>query len=215
MLYTTGNGIKLELRKVHRSILDRFSLAYPLPEPVLKTTTIWGGVEQSVIDYNDRGYLEAMMIRNTAMIIGEFKLFSGYMSVIGDWECDASFKELCECGVCECSERDYISFVALDGHRYNEVAQEIMYISTVTDKGIRKAMELFSITWRGAPLENWGLPDSHARYGNRVVEDRSAAVYANMSWPEFCDMSGQEQSDVVAHYRAMNTLAYLRQKDGG
>ncbi|MBU1743223.1 MAG: hypothetical protein KKC37_16940, partial [Proteobacteria bacterium] len=88
------------------------------------------------------------------------------------------------------------------------IVDEILYQSTVTNRGIDEAVRRFAYEWRDKPLSTWSIPTSHGKRG-KLAAEWNAAFRSGLTWAQFCGMPGSEQSAVVAFWALEDKLVYL------
>ena len=200
--YTTKNGVRLEIGRIPRQEIDRFVAAHPMPEPPTRKQAAFGGIEEDVPVLNDPGFQRAMVDYYIEMgnaqvdlIVGAVKMADGsYEALLVEAD------ELREVGVIE-DEADVLRYVILGNtDDLAEVVGEVFYQSTVTERGIDEAKRMFNVTWAGQGVETWHVASTPGQYG-QIFADRLAAKFGGYNWGEFCELSGPQQSAVVAFYR--------------
>lgn len=211
---TTSTGIELSVKGISRKVIDAFLLYRSPPEPPLKTIKIYGGLEEQVPDYEAESYKREYEHYVTAMAQDQFLLIAYAVTFDVNPYDNKMFNELIQVGVIEPSNKeeanfDFLRFVAMEQVADSAlVMNEVLYLSTVTQEGIEEAGDLFNVTWHSKRVELFGIPRTNARF-TQHFEDRSAAKYAGVPWTTFIELTGPEQSAIVAHYRVSQRLDWL------
>jgi|OM-RGC.v1.014789237 hypothetical protein len=208
--YVTATGYELEIGRLGREEIDGFLARDPPPEPPEREVEVFGGDVELVPDRKDPDYQAALADWQRRVFVDETALIAGAVRVGAAPEGDV--EALVEALGFEPDEVDVLRFAALtdEGDR-ERVVDEVMYLSTVTPRGIAEAAERFGVEWAGKPVLEYRLGGSPAEYTQRF-EDWMAATEARMSWSEFCALSGPKQSEVVAFWRLRMRLDYLRRR---
>lgn len=208
-IYTTKNGVRLEIGRIPRQEIDRFVVAHPMPEPPTRKQAAFGDIEEDVPILDDPGFQRAMIDYYVEMGHDQVDLIAEAVEVVGDIEMLlVEADELREIGVIE-DEGDLLRHIILGNtDDLAAVVSEVFYQSTVTERGIDEAKEAFGVTWAGQGVETWHVAGTPGRY-RQMFEDRLAAKFGLHNWDEFCELSGPRQSGVVAFYRLSNRLEAL------
>lgn len=207
--YTTKNGVRLEIGRIPRQAIDRFVVAHPMPEPPMRKQAAFGGIEEDVPILDDPGFQRAMMDYYVEMGHDQVDLIAEAVEIVGDIEMLlVEAGELREAGIVE-DEADLLRYIVLGNtNDLAAVVGEVFYQSTVTERGIDEAKETFGVTWAGQGVETWHVAGTPGRY-KQMFQDRLAAKFDGYNWTEFCELSGPQQSGVVAFYRLNNRLEAL------
>jgi len=209
-IYTTKNGVRLEIGRIPRQEIDRFVAAHPMPEPPTRKQAAFGDIEEDVPVLDDPGFQRAMVDYYVKMGHDQVSLIVGAVKLV-----DGSYEallveagELREVGVVE-DEADLLRYIILGNtDDLAAVIGEVFYLSTVTERGIDEARRMFNVTWAGQGVETWHVAGTPGRYG-QMFQDRLAAKFGGYNWGEFCELSGPQQSAAVAFYRLSNRLEAL------
>lgn len=202
--YTTKSGVVLQIGRVARERIDRLATKHVLPEPPTRMVEVFGGIEEEIPILDDPDYLAAMQ---------EYHLLLGQeqVALLADAVTFAELDELDELralGLIE-DDADLLQYVLADEAELAEVIGEVLYESTVTERGIAEANAAFAVTWHERPVEAWHVPGTPGRY-SAMYEARMAAQDSSYHWREFCAMGGSEQSTVVAFFRLKGRLEWLQ-----
>jgi len=210
MEYTTRDGIRLEVGRVERRLLDAVHI--PEPVPPSRVVETWGGVEEEIPDRADPGYRirlfdyhlhlgrELLDVLAQGLTIIDTDLARGRVAALEQ-----------VIGIQADLTTALLRYGITDAERA-QVVELLLYQSTVTQRGIDEAAERFSYKWRGKPLMIWHVPGSHGERGKLGVEWK-AANRSRIPWSQFCDLPGPEQSQHVAFWMLEDKLAYLLQQN--
>ena len=203
MNYTTQNGYDLTLGRIPRVTVDQFIVNHPMPVPPMRAVPVFGGVDEDIPDTEDPEYQAEY-----GRWINKFgNAQVGLILPAIEFEIDQRFldlQEISEFTIEQCVR----SFVLEYGNDFTNVVNLVLYNSTVTQQAIDEAMTLFGVTWYDQDVAKIITKQSPGKYRS-LFESREAARFANYSWHEFCELSGPEQSAIVAHYRLEKKLQWL------
>jgi len=209
--YITRGGIRLTLGRIPRGIIDGFTAHNRPPQPPKRPPDgdVWGGVDDEdwIEDVSDPAYLAALQKYHVGLFNRQVSLIADAIQVD---VCETELSELYKLGMPKTNAKlDYLRFIALGAVQdMAEVTVLVLYNSTVTQRGIDEAIPMFEMDWRGLPVAEWHVDNAPARY-NLVFESRIAARKANLTWEQFCEMTGPQQSVEVAVTRLENRLQWL------
>lgn len=208
----TSSGVHLEVTRIDRRVLDAFQRQHPLPIPPEKEITLYGGFKDTVPDEDDPGYQNELIKYTLAFAEDQIAVISDGIEILDSFDSFAHYRELVALDIILPDDKqEFLRHVALATDAdIAMVIDAILYLSTVTEQGIAETQAQFVVTWSGLDLSNVHVPRSPARF-SRYYEDREAAQWANYTWQKFIELTGPEQSAVVAHYRTAQRLAYLIQ----
>jgi hypothetical protein len=170
----------------------------------------WGGVKEEVPDYNDPGYRVAMLEYHLRYARDLMDVLAAGVTILNEDRARLSLQALEEV----VGKQDDLALGLLRGttdFERAEIVELILYQSTVTQRAIDEAAARFGYKWRGKPLMTWHIPMSHGERGKLGVEWK-AAHRSGLTWAQFCDLSGPEQSRHVAFWMLEDKLAYLLQQ---
>jgi hypothetical protein len=207
MVYVTESGVRLEISRIPRRLIDEFVRDHPVPEPPMKPVEaeIFGGIKEEAPDPKDPEYLLEM--RRYYMEVGhaQIDLIAGAVKILDEI---GTVEELEFVGLSG-NPADLLRTVVFDNQDdLTNVVEEVFYQSTVTQRGIDEAAQMFGVTWYGNPVDLAKGPKSPAWYHGQFG-DRKAAKEGGYNWREFIELTGPEQSAVVAHHRLNNRLDWL------
>lgn len=212
MDYTTSRGVLLRIGRLPRRALDDFAAAHPPPIPPTVERDAFGGKEQ-VEDTKDPGYQRELFAYHLKLGYDQMEMLLPAIEVEGSWSYDNKFIELYEAGAIDVSSPvrakvSYLVFVALSDDDMQTLVEEIFYQSTTTERGIEEAERLFNVTWFGQDIYAWRVKSTPGQFSH-FFEDREAANFAHYTWTDFCELTGPQQSAIVAHYRLRQRLEHL------
>ena len=216
MEHQTRGGHRLSIGRVPRQRIDSFAVELPAPEPPVHTVEVWGDISEEVPDYGDPGYQEKLAHYWLELGKRHVDLIAPAVKLPADVDL-GELAELREIGLTVRSESDgvadFLRYVVADEDT-REIVGLVLYQSTVTDRGMAEASARYNVTWNGQRLSALvTLGKSPGFYGPEF-EARRAAQFANKEWEAFCELPGQEQSNIVAFYRLNASLAWLQAKEG-
>lgn len=208
--YVTAGGLRLEISRIPRQVIDDFLAGEMPPEPPIREVEAWGGITEEVPVLDDPGYLAAMQQYYLQLGDGQIDLIAPAVGLPPD--CGAvELEELRALGLAEEGDgkADLLRYVVLANEEdLGNVTELVFYNSTVTERGIAEAKARFGVTWHKLPVAAWHVPSSPAGY-NLEFEARRVGREAGYKWGEFCKLSGPEQSAEVALQRLGSRLAWL------
>jgi len=208
MRYTTRAGVRLEVGRVDRRRLDEIYI--PEPVPPTRTTESWGGVKEEIPDLNAPGYRVQLLDYHLRLARELLDVLAAGVTVL---DVDVAQQKVAALETVVGKQPDlnsgFLRYGVTDAERA-EIVELVLYQSTVTQRGMEEATARFAYKWRGKALQTWYIPLSHGERGRLAVEWR-AAQRSGLTWSQFCDMSGQEQSQHVAFWMLEDRLSYLLQ----
>lgn len=208
MIYTTHNGVRLEITSIPRKDIDNFFQSHPYPEPPKREAIVIGGLKELVDDYDSPEYNKAVFAYNLKVAKEQMSLLVDGIKILDNWQEMPGFLELVQAGIAKHKRQDFLTFYALNDNDISNVIDEIMYLSTVTERGIQEASKMFNVKWYSDDVMAWGVRNTPASFSS-LFEQREAANYEHISWQEFTTLSGKEQSAIVAHRRLKMRLESL------
>lgn len=205
--YRTSDGINVAIGRLHRSLIDNFVASNPPPLPPVERIEVFGDFED-VPKYDDPDYQAAMIEYHSAFAHEQVAVVSQAIEVY-----DIDLRELNDLlneGIIQYIPEEKIAFLLyiVSDRDLSSVIELIMYNSTVTEQGIEEAEQAFKASWNGMPVKSWSIPKSLAEFSYEY-EARSTAHWHKMTWREFCEETGPEQSALVAHYRISRRIEWL------
>lgn len=209
----TSQGVTLEIGRLPRAVLDDFAIAHPVPQPPTRELEVFGGVIEHVEDPDAPEYKVALVEYYTTVASAQLRVFEPAIKAPVGWWNDTKFLALHRSGIIsELTLTNFLYHVALNDDDLKEVVQTIFYKSTTTETAIYEAAQAFNVTWHKQPVEAWRIQKTPGGY-SRLMEDREAARFAMHTWQSFAALTGTEQSAIVAHYRQMMRLEYLKNSE--
>lgn len=216
MRYVTATGFKLEIGRVDRRMIDRAVVALDKPQPpTVKASDlgieVFGGIEEDVILHDNPDYQAALLAYYVKLAVRQFSILSAAVDIVEPSEWREQVEELKALGLAGTDDvkASVLRYRVFEDQRdWDAVVGEVIYNSTVSPRGLAEARARYEVTWKGEPLSAVGVPQSKATYSEEF-EARKAAHHNELSWPEFCALSGPEQSAEVIFYRSMLVLSWL------
>lgn len=197
----TKSGYRLEIGRVSKQAADAL-LGFAPPEPPTRKVTVWGGVEEEIPDPAQPEYQKQLQEFYAGLKVAQWELLHQAVKVLDNIP-HQELRELWEVGL-----EDALRYIVLsDPEDTATVVNEILYQATVTQRGIEEAQAKFGVTWRDVSLDKWGIPKLPCTYSQAFLE-RKAAKYSLLSYAEFCQLSGPEQSEYVAFFLLDSKLEY-------
>lgn len=196
---------------VHRSLLDAYALHDPVPQPPQIEVKILGGVTELEDDFDDPEFQSAMFKYQLRLAVQEFDLLAQAVEIIepDPISTHPQYQDMMELGLDVSTKTGFLRYIALaEQHDMVMVMGEVQYLSTVTMRGILEAQRMFNVSKRGVPLEQHRNPTGTVQV-SAVYHARAAAIHGHYNWTEFCNLSGPEQSAIVAQYDIENKLQWL------
>lgn len=207
--FETSAGVVLKISRIPREVIDEYVRGNPAPEPPTVEVPVFGGGTERVDDTEDPEYQQALLAYNLRMAHEEFEIIAQAVQTETDWRQDPRVAELRALGFRIITLTDYLCYVALaDEQDLIRVTEIVLYLSTVTQRGIREAEKAFDIHYHGVPLDQYPNPTGNLRV-SAYYQAREAARAMGYKWEEFSELSGPEQSAVVAHYLCEQKVRWL------
>lgn len=212
MEYTTAEGHRLRIGRIPRARIDAFGATNPPPEPPTKTVEVWGGLPEKVPDTNDPDYQAALGRYYVEIGRENVKLIAPAVELI-----DVDLSEIAELGHAGVDSLDnqvaaFLRYMVNDAE-VQAIVEQALYNSTVTNRGLMEASQRYNVRWGGGLLTAFSVLGKSAGSYGAEFDARRAAQFNGTRWPEFCEMSGAEQSNVVAFFRLSNSLSWLQSKE--
>ncbi len=208
MNFVTREGHALQLERVDRRLLD--ALVLPAPQPPTRQVETWGGLLEAAPIHDDPDY-QAQLFQH------KLKLYNAQLNILaGGVTLPPVLQQQFAALQAVIPARGLPAAVVALRYILNvpdrtAVVEELLYLSTVTIRGIQEAQARLNYSWRGKPLRMWGVGASPGRRGQLAI-DFTAAVRSGLTWSQFCQLPGAEQSLHVAYWDAENRLNYLLQQ---
>lgn len=206
-----AHGVKLELSGVDRRLFDRLKLQYEMPRPPVRQVEAWGGIIEDVPILDDPAYQKEMMGYNLQLARVQTDVVALGVKIVEAPDFSSEVRELRSFNIAVPESDVGQLFCVLPDGCVSEITERVLYLSTVTERGIDEAAHAYQVHWMGSPISAWHAPSSPASYGAEF-EARLAAREYRMTWGAFCGLGGPEQSAVVCHYRMNNKLSWLQQE---
>ena len=215
------NDSLLEIGRIDRKHIDIYAAKYPLPTPPLKSAAelglaVFGGekeAEKELVEvWDDPDYLKALQDYTLGFYDRQLELVMPALTF--QVPTDQNLSDLIALGTISHnpSRTDLLRFVILQNHTDAiQVVESVLYNSTVTNLGMLEAAMRFNVCWQGS-LVPVNVPDNSPLSSTREYADRCAAIRHGYNWTEFCQLTGPEQSAIVALDRINMRLAWIRQK---
>lgn len=200
------NNITFNITRISRSKLDRIFIN-KRPTPPTTTVVVFGDYEEESYLYTDPSYLEELRAYNSRVYSTEKSLFLNAISYDEDELLKIVDDELY-------ALTGNLLLSALTDKQVYKLFDEVVYISTVTRRGINEAYNILNVTKYEDDITKIVLPVTNIKY-SQVYRDMLVAKEANISWKDFCELSGFEQSMLVAFHNLQNILKYLEEKSNG
>jgi len=206
--HETRTGYTLEIREIDRERIDAFQMHSPPPEPPVEEVEAFGGEIEKVERPNDPDYQAALGMWKLHMFIEELSLVADAVRIVA--EPPGEREAVADLLGREPDTEALLRFsVFVDDADRQRVIEDILYLSTVTRRGIEEAAWRFGVKWSGKPVLEYDLGRSPAKFLQRYA-DWSAAVACNYTWEQFCRLSGPKQSEIVAWWMTNNALTFLQ-----
>ena len=207
MEYITRDGLRIEVGRVNRRLLD--AIAIPEPQPPLRDVETWGELVERVPVYDDPGYKMQLFEYRLRLWREQLNVLSAGIALPDAPEIRQQLDGLAHVigDVQHNRKGAFLRYCLSDADRA-VIVEQILYQSTVTQRGITEACAFFAYKWRGKPLEAWHTSGSNGERGMLAVEWR-AAIRSGLTWERFSSLSGYEQSQHVAFWMLEDKLQAL------
>ena len=206
MRYTTRDGITLEVGRVDRRRLD--ALNVPAPTPPVRAVETWGGVVEHVPVEDDPVYQRELYRWQVHTFRAQLRVLATALTVDFTAAQQAQLAALAALEIADGDPvADYMRFM-LSPHDQRMIIAEIFYQSTVSVRGISEALQLHNYTWRDRPVFDWPVNYTPGKRCDLGLQMHSA-LRSNLTWAQFCALSGPEQSELVAFWILEDRLAWL------
>jgi len=211
-------GTKLNVGRIPRQQIDAFIAENPQPSPPVRKAAdlgieVWGDPEATVEWVDDPEF--RVQSQRWQLVFGRkmVDVFAGVVEAPQDVEALA-FAELEEMNRAELAaggdRAEMLWSVLCDEGDMAEVVRLVLYESTVTVRGLLEAQRFYNVRWNGKLVPVMAKDRRWLATANSVFGDRLAARKDGITWEEFCELSGPEQSKVVALYRLQDELTAIR-----
>lgn len=210
MQYVTRDGLRLEIGRIGREVIDAYAVTNPPPEPPMRKVEAWGGIVEDVPVPDDLEYRARLLDYHVAQGERQIELIAEAITM-PDQEAvpTEELAELQAIGLCDGGWPDTLRYLVLAHPADMAAAVElVLYQSTVTERGVEEAARAFNVTWAGRPVLTIRPPSTPGQY-SMIYEARLAARYSGYAWGEFCALTGPEQSAAVAFHLLDLRLEWL------
>lgn len=207
--YVTEKGHRLSLGRIDRRLIDRLRIEREPPQPPTRAVEVWGGIEEEIPVLDDPGYQAQRMQYHLWLAKQQASVIAEAVTILDEDKVDwTELTELADLGLVIPSPGvGFLTYLLSERDRAN-VVDLVLYQSTVTDRGIAEAETAFEVTWHRLPVRAWRVPGTPGRVGS-LFGDRQAAQFGGYNWSAFCELTGPEQSAVVAFYKISRRLEWL------
>lgn len=196
--------LEFDVGRLDRHKLDMLFIEPP-PEPPTKKVTIWGGVEEDYLMYDDPTYIKLTNEYNRRIFAQERILFESVISYDKSKALTLVDEHLLRL-------TNNVLVILLTEDDMIRLYAEVLYNSTVTQLGMSNAANMYNVRKYDERVDNVRLPPSDITYSQQF-RDMNIAIELGYTWSEFCAMSGQEQSNLVMYQALSAILNYLDKKD--
>jgi len=215
-------GTVLRVGCIPRQHIDQFIARHPEPEPPTRTAAelgieVFGDVDERIPDHGNAEYLAAKAAWGEEFGTAMMSILAGAITIAEDTQA-AALLELEEMRALSLIEGDgakpslLLYTLLTDPRDLGAVVDQIFYNSTVTLRGLVEAAQAYGIRWRGSKVPVVTPPRGPAK-ANGIYSDRQAAQWAHYRWHDFCELSGSEQSAIVALHRYTIKLDNMAQRE--
>lgn len=211
-------GTHITIGRIPRQQIDTFIAENPQPSPPMRKAAdlgieVWGDPEATIEHVDDPEYVAEA--QRWQLVFGRkmVNVFADAVDVPQDVEAQAlaELEELNRAGIAAGSDRaEMLWSVLCDDSDMAEVVQLVLYESTVTVRGLLEAQRFYNVRWAGRPVPVMAKDRRWRATANSVFGDRLAARRDGKQWEVFCELSGPEQSKIVALYRLQDELTAIR-----
>jgi len=213
--YGRWHGTCLGIGRVPRQRLDKFIAEHPEPDPPLKKVVdlgieVWGDPDERIPDHDNAEYLVAREVWNRTFSLEMVDLIASTITVPIETEAAAllELEEMRALKLIESGGAMPSLLALLDERDQKEIVEQIFYNSTVTIRGLVEAAKAYNVRWDKKKVPVAGRLRGPAQ-ASSIFEARLVATWVYLKWPEFCELTGAEQSAHVALYRYKNKLSEL------
>lgn len=210
-LFITVDGTELLINRVERAAIDTFVAAHPEPQPPSIKVEVWGGILEDIPDYEDLTYKQEVRTFRLGLGQDQMSIIFPAIRIVGNPPVPS--QELLTLLKKEkLTDYELMQYVILaDKNDLEYIVDEVLYLSTVTIRGVIEAQKAFNVRWMDKDVTKWKVAQLPADY-TPLFRDRQVAKYCDYNWNSFCELTGPEQSACVAYYLADRMLEYLSSK---
>jgi hypothetical protein len=167
----------------------------------------WGGVKEEVPDFKDASYKRRLHDYRVRLWRERVGVISAGLTFTLPTTTQSQLEAIRAIGLGGGTDADYLRLMIAE-YDQARVVEMLFYLSTVTVRGIDEAVERLEYTWRGKPVTAWSIGYTPGKRGALGVDMRTA-VRSGLTWNQFCDLSGPEQSQHVAFWMLEDRLGWL------
>ena len=205
MEYITRDGVSIQVGRVNRNDLD--NIAIQEPAPPMRSVETWGGIFEDVPIWDDPDYQRALFAYNVKLFGAQLLVIAQGLTFTLNEKAQRRVDALKAIKPHQTEKILYLRYCLEDDTRAR-LLEGVLYLSTVTQRGIDEAVRRLNYTWRGTALQAWATGTIKASRGKLGVE-MQAAIRSHIAWPDFCKLSGPDQSLYVAFWLLEEKLNYL------
>lgn len=209
MEYVTRDGVILTVGRVDRRRLDAAYI--PAPVPPTRIVEAWGGIKEELPDWKNRDYQKRLHDWRVTLWRDHLRIIADALAFTLNAEQQVPLEAVRAIGLGDGTNADYLRFCVSE-HDQTQIVELLLYLSTVTERGVREATARLDYTWRGKPLDNWNVGYTHGKRGSLAVDMR-AAIRSGLTWGQFCELTGPEQSTLVAFWGLEDRLHWLAENN--
>jgi len=211
--FVTRDGVRLKIGRIDRRVIDAFSASNPEPSPptIEVEVEVFGEGTQRISkeDRRDPKYIKACELHYLNLFGKQLDIISDAVTVLDPpppYEIEAIYRAGIVRGNLHADTLKHV--VLADARDAIEVSRIVIYNSTVTDDGINEAKARFSVKLHGVSIDAHAAPMLPISY-TTLYESIKAAHFSRMSWAAFCELTGPEQSELVAFMQTESKMKCL------
>jgi hypothetical protein len=164
-------------------------------------------VVEEIPDYKNAEYQQALYNWRVQIWREQLRAIAAAITFSLTSEARQKLEALQAIGMGTGTDADFLRFCVCEADQA-AIVEAVYYQSTVTQRGIAEAEERLNYTWRDKPLSIWTVGYTYGKRGALAVDMR-AAFRSGLTWQQFCALSGQEQSLLVAFWSLEERLNWL------
>ena len=198
----TANGDRVRLVRIPREVLDAVDLDIPEPEPphVMKEDVF--GHMTKVYRYDDPDYQIALRQYKHDLLVSKEERIAQGIILENVTMRTVSLAEFLNASLLE-------TIAVLFLNKGIDIVEEVLYLSTVTQRGIDEAVSRFNPTWNNLAFDKWSITSKVPISGTTYWEHHQAARFCGYTWEQFCALSGYRMSECVALMRIEHKMMHL------